>query len=667
MGTYLRKFSSFFIVVIFSLCLINATASFGATICVPDDMDLQSALNTAADNGEDDIIRVVQGTYTGNFTYTASSTENFDLTLQGGFTSDCSSREVDPSNTVLDGGGTGRVLTFLTIVGNTGASATVDGFTIQNGNVFDPLSGGGIFASLPGPITLTHNDISNNTAQYAGGVYTKGSSTTFTNNTITNNTASFRAGGVYAEGSPTTFTNNIITNNANYGEFAGGVYAYGGSTFTNNTISNNTASGGGGGVVADSRGSSTTFTNNTISNNTASWGGGVTAYYGPITFTNNTITNNTASFRAGGGVYADEGSITFINNTISNNTASDDGGGVYAEGDSTFTNNIITGNSSKYGGGVFAWRTIIITNNTIAYNSTTATIPSGGGLYIYLYSDLSTASIYNNIIYGNIRVGATIPDDVFNNPDADNNGIISIVNICYNDFTSLSGFLAVNTGVGCQDVPNSGNIDADPLFVNPGAGDFHLQDGSPCINIGYNSAPSIPSEDKDGFPRIMDAAVDMGAYESIGEVPTTTTTETTTSTTTTTTTTTSTTTSSTTTTTTTTTSTTTTTTTSTTTTTFVCWCPADSSGGCVSGQVTDSEGEPLVGKTVRFKGRLFPGGPRFDIKTRTDDNGCYKFTLPEGIGKIWVKKCRGGGRKEVSVPFGGKVNDVNFECKKRRR
>lgn len=562
MGTYLRKFSSFFIVVIFSLCLINATASFGATICVPDDMDLQSALNTAADNGEDDIIRVVQGTYTGNFTYTASSTENFDLTLQGGFTSDCSSREVDPSNTVLDGGGTGRVLTFLTIVGNTGASATVDGFTIQNGNVFDPLSGGGIFASLPGPITLTHNDISNNTAQYAGGVYTKGSSTTFTNNTIT---------------------------------------------------------------------------------------------------------NNTASFRAGGGVYADEGSITFINNTISNNTASDDGGGVYAEGDSTFTNNIITGNSSKYGGGVFAWRTIIITNNTIAYNSTTATIPSGGGLYIYLYSDLSTASIYNNIIYGNIRVGATIPDDVFNNPDADNNGIISIVNICYNDFTSLSGFLAVNTGVGCQDVPNSGNIDADPLFVNPGAGDFHLQDGSPCINIGYNSAPSIPSEDKDGFPRIMDAAVDMGAYESIGEVPTTTTTETTTSTTTTTTTTTSTTTSSTTTTTTTTTSTTTTTTTSTTTTTFVCWCPADSSGGCVSGQVTDSEGEPLVGKTVRFKGRLFPGGPRFDIKTRTDDNGCYKFTLPEGIGKIWVKKCRGGGRKEVSVPFGGKVNDVNFECKKRRR
>jgi len=65
----------------------------------------------------------------------------------------------------------------------------------------------------------------------------------------------------------------------------------------------------------------------------------------------------------------------------------------------------------------------------------------------------------------------------------------------------------------------TGNIDVDPLFVNPANGDFHLQGSSPCIDAGDNSAPDLPLTDIDGEARIIDgngdsvSVVDMGADE----------------------------------------------------------------------------------------------------------------------------------------------------------
>ena len=64
-----------------------------------------------------------------------------------------------------------------------------------------------------------------------------------------------------------------------------------------------------------------------------------------------------------------------------------------------------------------------------------------------------------------------------------------------------------------------GNISADPMFTNPTLGDYHLQQGSPSIDSGYNQAPNLPDTDLDGHPRILDghgngtAVVDMGVYE----------------------------------------------------------------------------------------------------------------------------------------------------------
>ena len=68
-----------------------------------------------------------------------------------------------------------------------------------------------------------------------------------------------------------------------------------------------------------------------------------------------------------------------------------------------------------------------------------------------------------------------------------------------------------------------------PLFVNPsltsGATDstenvdWHLQEGSPCINVG-NNAFVMESFDLDGTARIKRDTVDLGCYESSYPIPT---------------------------------------------------------------------------------------------------------------------------------------------------
>ncbi|HPR33493.1 MAG TPA: T9SS type A sorting domain-containing protein, partial [Prolixibacteraceae bacterium] len=69
------------------------------------------------------------------------------------------------------------------------------------------------------------------------------------------------------------------------------------------------------------------------------------------------------------------------------------------------------------------------------------------------------------------------------------------------------------------------NIYISPEFVDPGAGDFRLQPGSPCVDTGDSSATDCGPEDLDNKIRVWDgdgntdAIVDRGAWEFNSQFP----------------------------------------------------------------------------------------------------------------------------------------------------
>lgn len=60
----------------------------------------------------------------------------------------------------------------------------------------------------------------------------------------------------------------------------------------------------------------------------------------------------------------------------------------------------------------------------------------------------------------------------------------------------------------------SGNFQADPLFVNPAVGDYHLRTASPCIDAGMR-IPDI-TRDLEGNPVYSGTTPDVGPYEYTG-------------------------------------------------------------------------------------------------------------------------------------------------------
>ena len=349
----------------------------------------------------------------------------------------------------------------ITVTSENGAESTIidcekdgRGFIFQSGESSSSTVSG---YTITNGFVITDN-------RSGSGIYCYESSPTITNNIITGNSAGRGedygwGGGIYCSGSSPTIANNIITRNwAGYG---GGIFCGGSSPMIiNNTITGNTAEGLGGfnsGGI-DCHSSSPTVMNNMITENKSfgAWGGGINCCYSSPIITNNIIMRNEGD--GAGGINCVDYSSPII------------------------TNNIIVGNEAYLGAiGCCTYSSPIITNNTIEGNL-------AEGITCF---DNSSPTLTNTILWNDS------PQEIYLDED-------SSITVTYSDIQG-----------GWE---GEGNIDADPLFVDPDNGDYHLQSGSPCIDAG--TPEGAPPDDIEGNPR--DEFPDMGAYEYQGGGPDTT-------------------------------------------------------------------------------------------------------------------------------------------------
>jgi len=253
----------------------------------------------------------------------------------------------------------------------------------------------------------------------------------------------------------------------------------------------------GGGLFIETNDADIALNHCQILNNTSDdFGGGVeldSFAAGNIVASGNLIVGNiSTNEESGADVIGTDGNITLVNNIFFNNKA---------------PNGIAGGAFVSYFSGLSTSGVITIVNNTFVGNTSSL---EGGGLWMSANSG-GIANVYNNIAFGNT---AGVPgDDIFFN---DANLTINLFNndlgeVCF-ESTSACDPTAV-TGLN-----QAGNLSLDPLLVDPANGNFNLGIGSQVIDKGDAAAPSLPTIDFAGNPRIIGPAPDMGALEALPDI-----------------------------------------------------------------------------------------------------------------------------------------------------
>lgn len=401
-----------------------------------------------------DTIRIAPGTYVENVVI------GFDLDLVG---------TGGASATMIDGGGSGTVITIPSAV-----TVTIDGVTISGG---DGPSAGGI--DLAGDLLLSNSTVTgNSTSQFYGGgaIYQNGSSSslTVTGSEFSSNTGDSGAGAISSRYGLCTLQDSSFTSNQGYS--AGAILLIGSGAVGVLTIED---------CTFDGNGPVPSFAPNA---------GAILQFGGTSNITGSTFVNNIAHLSGGAIAVANSGQFTLTNSTITQNEipsygslyglGGTDGGGVFVGGgaggsisSSTITSNVA---GSGFGGGVFV---------------------SGSA---------GAVSIQNTIIAENL---AALTSSFPFNPSA-NDTIGSLVSLGHNLIgTGGAGFTPGVLG----DQAGSPMAPLDPrlgsLLDNGGPTETReVLPGSPALNAG--DPLSFEPTDQRGVSRPQGTAPDIGAFES---------------------------------------------------------------------------------------------------------------------------------------------------------
>ena len=499
---------------------------------------IQEGINTAATGtSQGTVILVTQGTYTANLWLPDTQIKAF--VLEGGWDSGFTSRNTDPSLTVINGNASGSVVSFNYYMPEK-TRVDISGFTLTNGSgqytsgYYGPYyEGGGIYANITAgllELNLTGNAIVNNSvpdgALYSpsqgAGIFVNsiGGPVNISQNTISNNrfspaSTSVQAGGLEVTGSAwVDAQGNTVTNNDREGAYYSALW---------NHSANNTYSANETGVYAYG---SLVSSGDTINGNLLN-GMKVSGYNGNVNIDHAAITNS-----GGDGIYLDasfsQNGLTVVDSAITDNTGH--GINIYNESSDIKARiertRLINNSGSGFSMDLYNSEGDPVVDLSMVNSVAANNGASGVDLATGNSSSQSLVKIVNSTLTGNAVKGVNVSGS--SNPPFDISVFNSILwgNYEWDLYTTVGNVSASYSDIGTRTTAvdsiytdQGGNISADPLL----AGDYQLTSGSPAIDTGAASGLGLlaPVLDLNSQARPQGAGYDMGAFEYVAAPDTT--------------------------------------------------------------------------------------------------------------------------------------------------
>ncbi len=335
------------------------------------------------------------------------------------------------------------------------------------------------------------------------------------------------------------FVTGTITGGTNPNSGGGAIFVFGNNSilknckFTDNVSTSERGAGavylrnGGGHLVENCD-----FEGNKNHSVEGNGGGAIHNWDDNVTIRDSRFINN-SSVNSGGAIYTWTQKANIINCTFENNHSDVSGGAIHSRSELNLSNSVFKSNScNQNGGAIYTWEILKVTNSLFHQNSA---LESGGGIYnndeLYVSNSTFVSNQGSAIIHRHLdsNVNSTYLTHIFNSIFYNNTAKSGSANLADVDHTSPNSndqstkdfrrnIFQANT-VGSNNL-----VGTNPLFMNS-LNNFNLQDISPGRNMGenalYNNVSQIPisnSKDLAGNPRLSGNSVDLGAYETEGNL-----------------------------------------------------------------------------------------------------------------------------------------------------